>query len=305
MFEIRHLRALVAIRRRGSLAQAARDVHVSQSALSHTLSDLENVLGAPLVVRKSKPLRFTAAGLRLLALADQILPAVDETEEDLRRLERGTDERLLLAMECHSCFDWLLPTLNEYRSAFPSVEIDVRIGVPFDPYPALKTRLIDVIFSTDPTTDPDVTFFPLFRYQSVLICSPQHRLAKKKVVQPSDLAGETIITYPVDPRRLDFFSRFLDPADVAPGRVRHTELTMMIVQLVASGQGVAALPSWAVHGDVEQGRVQRLSLGKRGLSCDLFAAVRTEDASRPFLQAFLETARRVSFATLPELARIS
>lgn len=305
MFEIRHLKALVAIRHRGSLALAARDVHVSQSALSHALKDLEEVIGQPLLHRKSKPLRFTAAGLRLLALADQILPTIEMAEEDLRRLERGTEGRLLLAMECHSCFDWLLPSLNEYRRHFPDVELDVRIGVPFDPFPALKERAIDVIVSTDPTKDPDISFFPLFRYQSVLICSPRHPLAKRKVVSPHDLEAETVITYPVDRKRLDFFSRFLDPAQVSPARIRHAELTMMIVQLVASGQGVAALPSFAVHADVEQGLVHRLSLGKKGLWCDLFAAVRAEDAELPYVQTFLETARRVSFEQLEELVHLA
>lgn len=304
MFDIRHLRALVAIRNRGSIAQAARDVHVSQSALSHTLKDLEDVIGQPLLHRKSKPLRFTGAGLRLLSLADQILPSVDLAEEDLRRIERGTEGRLLLAMECHSCFDWLLPTLNEYRKSYPDVELDVRIGMPFDPYPALKERMIDVIFSTDPTRDPDVHFFPLFRYQSVLICSPRHALAGKKIVSPKDVEGETVITYPVDPKRLDFFSRFLRPAEIEPARIRHAELTMMIVQLVASGQGIAALPSWAVHNDVAQGTVKSLSLGKKGLRCDLWAAVRAEDADRAYVRSFVETAREVSFQNLAELERI-
>ncbi len=304
VFEIRHLRALTAIRRRGTMASAARDVYVSQSALSHTIHDLEEVLGQMLFHRKSKPLRFTGAGLRLLSLADEILPQVDSAEDDLKRLKLGNEGRLLLAMECHSCFDWLLPTLNEYRAQFPQVELDLRIGMPFDPYPALKEHMVDVIFSTDPTDDPAIYFAPLFRYESVLICSPRHRLAKRKIVHPADLLEETIITYPVEEKRLDFFSRFLNPAGAIPRRIRHTELTMMLIQLVASGQGVAALPSWAVHQEVANGTLHSLKLGRKGLTCDLYGAVRREDAELGYMSAFISTSRRVSFKNLRELSEV-
>lgn len=296
VFELRHLRALVAIRARGSLSTAARDIHVTQSALSHMLKDLEEVIAQPLLHRKSKPARFTSAGSLLLGLADQILPAVDAVDEVLRR--GGGERRLLLAMECHSCIDWLLPTMNAYRDNFADVDMDVRIGMPFDPYPALRERLVDVVLSTDPPSDRDIRFFPLFRYESVLICSPRHRLAGRKRVEPRDLLEETLITYPVDARRLDFFSRFMSPAGIQPQRIRHSELTMMIVQLVAGLHGVAALPSWAVHREVQSGVVQRVKLGSTGLWCDLWIAVRAEDAELGHVKGFIDTARRVSFENL-------
>jgi LysR family transcriptional regulator for metE and metH len=198
----------------------------------------------------------------------------------------------------------LLPTLEVYRKKHPQVEIDLRMGVPFDPYPALKDRRVDVILSTDPTNDPDVHFEPLFRYQSVLICAPTHRLKGRKVARPQDVEGETVIAYPVDEARLDFFTRFLRPSGVRPARVRHAELTMMLVQLVASGQGIAALPSFAVEREVRRGVVHRLSLGKKGLVCDLYAAVRAEEAGHEYMSDFFETARRVSFKNLAGLSVI-
>lgn len=302
MIEFRHLRALVAIQRRGAMAPAARDLFLTQSALSHMMTDLESQLGQALFVRKTKPPRFTSAGLRLLRLAGDVLPRVQDAETDLQHMISGTEGRLLLAMECHSCFDWLLPTLEAYRKKHPQVEIDLRMGVPFDPYPALKDRRVDVILSTDPTNDPDVHFEPLFRYHSVLICAPNHRLAKRKIARPEDVEGETVIAYPVDEARLDFFSRFLRPSGVRPAHVRHAELTMMLVQLVASGQGIAALPSFAVEREVRRGIVVSLSLGKKGLACDLYAAVRAEEAGRKYMSDFFETARRVSFKSLTGLS---
>lgn len=298
MFELRHLRALRAIRHTGSLAGAARELHVTLSALSHGLKDLEEVCGVELLVRKSKPVRFTGPGLRLLSLADQILPEVQLAEADLKRMASGAQGRLLLAMECHSCFDWLLPTLSEYRRAWPDIELDVRIGMPFDPYPALRSGMVDVIVSSDPVDEPGITFFPLFAYELVLVCGERHALGRKKWIRPEDVAGETIISYPVPRARLDFFKRFLEPAGVVVERERHAELTLMIVQLVASGHGVAALPSWAVAQEVAAGSVRAVRIGKAGLRCKLHAAVRTEAARERYVRAFFEVARTTSARTL-------
>lgn len=305
MFELRHLRMLSAIQRHGSLVSAAPDVHLSQSALSHALKDLEDQLGSRLLVRKSKPLQFTGAGLRLLDLAQRILPEITAAEADLERMSRGGRARLALSMECHSCFDWLLPSLTEFRATFPEVEIDFSLSTPFEPYPALIQGKVDVVFSTDPIDDADIAFLPLFRYQTVLICSPRHRLARKKQVAPADLRDETLITYPVSEKRLDFFSRFLTPAGVAPASVRHAELTMMIVQLVASGQGVAALPRWAVDNEIRQGTLSEARLGSRGLRCDLWAAVRAGEADWEYVAGFVDTARKVSFRSLRGIEEIA
>ena len=298
MFELRHLRTLQAIRRHGSLAGAAREQHVTLSALSHALKDLEGLLGLELLVRKSKPVRFTGAGMRLLSLADHILPEVQLAEADLRRMAAGTHGRLLLAMECHSCFDWLLPTLNAYRKHWPDIELDVRIGMPFDPDPALSSGLVDVIVSSDPTNEPAITFFPLFEYELVLVCSPKHPLARQEHIEPEDVRAETLITYPVARERLDFFRRFLEPAGVHVEQVRHAELTLMIVQLVASNLGVAALPSWAVAGDVAAGTVRCVRIGEHGLRCKLYAAVRADSAREAYVQAFFRVARETSASTL-------
>lgn len=298
MFELRHLRALQAIRQTGSLAGAARQLHVTLSALSHGLKDLEGNLGVELLIRKSKPVRFTGAGLRLLSLADEILPKVQLAEADVRRMAAGTRGRLLLAMECHSCFDWLLPTLNAYRKQWPDVELDVRIGMPFDPYPGLRSGVVDVIVTSDPTDEPDIVFFPLFEYELELVCAPHHRLAKKDWIEPEDLRDEMIITYPVSRDRLDFFRRFLVPAGIHVERVRHAELTLMIVQLVASGHGVAALPSWAVVQDIASGTIRSVRIGQEGLRCKLFAAVRATAAGEAYVGAFFRIARETSAATL-------
>ena len=296
--ELRHLRTLAAVRDSRTLAEAAGRVHLSQSALSHQLRELEERLGCGLVDRDRRPVRLTAAGERLAALADRVLPLVAEAERDLARMAEGETGRLHIAIECHSCFEWLLPTLEAYRARWPEVELDLTASFAFEPLPALLRGDLDLVVTSDPQDLAGVAYEPLFRYQMVLVVAPGHRLAGRRWARPADLASETLITYPVDESRLDVYRRFLQPAGVRPARRRTSELTVMLVQLAASGRGVAALPDWAVSEQVRRGQVATVPLGPRGLWGTLHAAVRAPDAALAYVRDFVETARAVSFGHL-------
>jgi LysR family transcriptional regulator for metE and metH len=297
MLELRHLRTLQALQQSGSLSAAADRLHVTQSALSHQLKELEQRLGLPLFERKSRPLRFTEAGRRLLALADEVLASVQRAEQALWQLAGGRAGRLYLAIECHSCFDWLMPAVERFREGWPEVELDFSAGFHFEPLPALAAGELDLVVTADPQPLKGITYLPLFRYESLLIAAPGHALAARERIEPADLADQVLITYPVERRRLDVFTRFLEPAGVEPAAVRTAELTLMMVQLAASGRGVACLPNWAVSDYRERGLIAARPLGQ-GLWSELQFAVRAEDAQRPYVQAFLEAARRHCFGAL-------
>ena len=299
MIDIRHLRTLAAIRETGSLAEAAERLHLTQSALSHQLKGLEEVIGLSLFARKTYPPRFTRAGERLLELADLILPALRAAERDIGKLKSGRAGRLVMAIECHSCFEWLMPALNRYREDWPEVELDFVSGFHGDAQEALTRRELDLVVTSNPDQQrTDLQFVPLFNYEALLVVAPSHPLATHAYVSPEALATETLITYPVDEDRLDIFTHFLHPAGIRPAKLRTSEITLMMVQLVASGRGVCALPSWAAQEYVQRGWVRTLPLGKNGIWRTLYAAVREEDAELAFVQDFLLTARTVSEATL-------
>ncbi|WP_148252728.1 LysR family transcriptional regulator [Aidingimonas lacisalsi] len=298
MLELRHLRTLIALRDAGSLVEAAERVHLTQSALSHQLKDLEDRLGNPLFLRKTRPVEFTRAGQRLLALAEQILPQVRLAERDLARLAGNEQGRLHMAIECHSCFQWLMPTIDDFRNHWPEVEVDIPSGHHFDPLPALGREQLDLVITADPQPIAGVHYEPLFRYEGLLAIAKQHTLANAAYVTPRDLADETLITYPVEHSRLDVFSQFLDPAGVRPREIRTAELTLMMMQLVASGRGVCALPNWALTEYLERDYVRAVALGEEGMWNTLFAAIREESRDLPWMDDFLRTARETSFAVL-------
>ena len=296
--ELRHLRALSALRDAGSLVNAADHVHLTQSALSHQFKDIESRLGAALFFRKTRPVRFTPAGKRLLELADEVLPRMQTATHDLTQLVNGEAGRLFMAIECHSCFEWLLPAINAYHEAWPQVEMDVSGGFNFEPLPALGRGDLDLVITADPVDHVDLAYWPLFSYEAQVAMAADHPLAEKEWLVPQDLATETLIVYPVDRRRLDVFTRFLDPAGVEPAKLRTAELTAMMVQLVASGCGLCCLPNWALEEYTRGGYIVARSLGEEGVWPNLAAAIRAEQRDAPFISAFVALAKKTCFETL-------
>ena len=298
MIEFKHLKTLSTLHKAGSLVEAASQLHLTQSALSHQLKELEARLNCSLFIRKSRPIRFTVSGLRLLALAEQVLPQIRTAERDLSRFASGDAGRLHMAIECHSCFQWLMPAIDKFRDSWPEVELDFSSGFSFLPLPALKRGNLDLVVTSDPQELEGITYIPLFSYQSMLALSRHHQLASKDYIEAEDLAQETLISYPVEKERLDIFNKFFIPAGVVPAKIRHADMTLMMLQLVASGRGVAGLPNWALFEYLQKDYVVARPLGKEGVWNTLYAAVREEQKSLAFIEDFMATAIESCFANL-------
>lgn len=298
--EFRHLRTIKAIHDAGGVARAAEMLNITQSALSHQIKGLEDQAGVELFVRRSKPMKLSAAGFRLLRLAEQILPQVEAVQAEFEGLREGKSGRLHIAIECHACFEWLFPVLEGFRKAFGDVDVDIRPGLAFDALPALMKEEVDVVISSDPEDLAGVTFVPLFDYSPVFVASAQHPLAEKDCIEAEDFRGQTLITYPVDRARLDIFSQLLSPAKVEPAAIRQVELTAVILLLVASNRGVTVLPDWVVREVKYSSDYVTRPLTKDGLTRRLYAAVRTEDLEKPYMQLLIqlagEEARRLQAA---------
>ncbi|WP_298434921.1 LysR family transcriptional regulator [uncultured Jannaschia sp.] len=289
--EFRHLRTIKAIAECGGLARAADRLNITQSALSHQVKNLEGQIGVELFVRRSKPMTLSPAGQRLLRLAEQVLPQIEAVEQDFAGLKSGRTGRLHIAIECHACFEWLFPVLEQFRRAWPEVDVDIRPGLQFQALPALQKEEVDLVVSSDPEALPGVEFAPLFDYEPVFLASAAHPLAAKPFVEAADFAGETLITYPVDRPRLDVFSQLLTPAGVEPAAIRQVELTAVILLLVASNRGVSVLPDWVVREVRYNSDYVTRPLTATGVTRRLFGAVRSDDAAKPYMAHVLRLMR--------------
>jgi LysR family transcriptional regulator for metE and metH len=289
--ELRHLRTIRAVHEQGGLARAADLLNITQSALSHQIKALEEQAGVELFVRRAKPMRLSAAGMRLLRLAEQVLPLVAATEAEFKGVEMGRVGRLHIAMECHACFDWLLPVLDIFRRAWPDVDVDIRQRLAFGALPALTRQEVDLVISSDPEKMSGVIYQPLFDYAPTLVVPADHPLVEKGFADPEDLRTETLITYPMDRARLDVFSQFLMPAGIEPARHRTVELTAVALMLVASHRGVAVMPDWVLRRESGNPELALLPLGRGGMLRRLYAAVRQEDLSQPYMAHLLRLSR--------------
>ena len=299
LLELRHLKTLLALREAGNLSRAAQLLNLTQSALSHQLKALEEQYGTPLFERKSSPVGFTAPGQRLLRLAELVLPQVAEAERDVARLVQGAAGRLRIAVECHTCFDWLMPAMDAMRERWPEVELDIVSGFHADPVGLLHQDRADLaVVSEVDAGEAGVEVHPLFAFEIVALLPKGHPLLARPHLVAADFAGHPLITYPVPDEMLDLVRHVLRPAGVSPPR-RTTELTVAMLQLVASGRGLAALPRWAVAGYLERGYVAGQRIGPDGLTGRLYAVVPRRPLAQPYLADFVALMRQTSLRTLP------
>lgn len=292
MLERVHLMILREAEKQGSLTAAAAKLHLTQSALSHAIKKLERLLGADIWLREGRSLRLTQAGSYLLTVANRVLPQFELAEKRMQQFAQGERGTLRIGMECHPCYQWLLRVVSPYLARWPDVDVDVIQKFQFGGIGALFAYEIDLLVTPDPLYRPGLRFEPVFDYEQVLVVDERHRLAKATFVNARDLSGEVLITYPVAIDRLDVYNQFLQPAGVTPRRHKTIETTDIMIAMVASGRGVAALPRWLVEEYAAKARVVPVRLGKHGIAKQIFLGVREADIDTDYLKAFIELARQ-------------
>ncbi|WP_039918644.1 LysR family transcriptional regulator [Cellvibrio mixtus] len=292
MLERIHLAVVREVDRQGSLTAAAEKLHLTQSALSHTIKKLEQNLGTDIWLREGRSLKLTQAGQYLLAVANRVLPQLDHAAERIRQYAEGERGALRIGMECHPCYQWLLKLVSPFLSAWPDVDVDVKQKFQFGGLGALFGYEIDLLVTPDPLYKPGLHYEPVFDYEQVLVVNSTHPLAKTTYVEPTQLSNEVLITYPVSIERLDIYNQFLSPAGVSPKRHKPIETTDIMMQMVASGRGVTALPRWLVEEYASKLDVVPLRLGKQGIHKNIFLGIREPDMSIDYLRAFVDLARQ-------------
>lgn len=304
MLELRHLKTLLALKQTGGYAKAADLLCVTQSAVSHQIKALESFYETEIVGKQGGTLYFSPVGERLLLLASEVLSLKDQAEADLTHLISGVGGPLRVAIECHTCFDWLMPSMDAYRAKWPSVELDIVSGFHSDPVGLLSACQAEVAIVSEPPDEPGVVCLPLFQFETVGVVQTDSELAGKSFLEPEDFLNNKLISYPVPDEMLDVIRLFLAPAGIQPVR-RSSELTVALLQLVASGRGISALPVWAVWRYVQRGYVAQVRLGKAGLTSHLYAALPERMLKNRYISEFIEIMRQTSLQQLEGVSRFT
>jgi len=296
MLERIHLAILREVERKGSLTAAASSLCLTQSALSHTVKKMEQQLGTAVWNREGRNLRLTQAGEYLLGLANRLLPQLEHAEERMQQFAKGQRGTLRIGIECHPCYQWLLKVVSPFLTNWPDVDVDVKQKFQFGGIGALFGYEIDILVTPDPLQKKGfLRFEPVFDYEQVLVVGRQHRLAGQAYIVPKQLSDENLITYPVEIERLDIYTQFLIPAGCTPKKRKVIETTDIMLEMVASGRGVAALPRWLVAEYAGKVAIAEVRLGKRGIAKQIFLGLRETDVAIDYVNAFVELARESDF----------
>jgi LysR family transcriptional regulator for metE and metH len=285
--EIRHLRLVAAVADCGSLTRAGDRLHLTQSALSHQLRDIESRLGAALFLRVGKRLVLTPAGERLLASAREVLARLQQTEHDIREMGRDHAGVLRLTTECYTCYHWLPPLLIRYRRRFPRVEVRIDVGATGRPVENLIAGKIDLAIVSSPVTDRRLVTRPVFADELKVMASRHHRFAQQTHVKLSEMRDETLFLYPPK-EESTVLQEVLMPAGAVPARIEEVLLTEAITELVKAGLGVAVLAPWSVQPLLDAGAIVARPLTARGMHREWCAAMPKALAQVDYVREFID-----------------
>jgi len=287
MIEIKHLRTLQALKNSGSLSAAAIQLHQTQSAISHQFNQLEKKLGFKLFIRKSNPVKFTIQGTILLQLSKEILPKIHNAIQNCKKTQKMI---IKLAIECHSCIQWLTPALKTFQKKWPRVKIDFYSDMIFSPQPFLQQGKLDIVLTSEVLPRSNLFYVPIFDFEVRLVLSPNHHLIKnKKNITPQDLSSEILMIYPVQRDRIDIWKLFLQPAGIIPV-FKNVNNTLLLIQMVSAQMSITALPHWVVDNFEKQGLIATKKIGT-GIWKRLYAAIRNGDQKELIIQNFIHTIR--------------
>jgi LysR family transcriptional regulator for metE and metH len=288
VLEVKDLRLVDAVAAHGSLTRAAAVLHLTQSALSHQLADLERRLATPLFVRSGRRMVLTPAGTALRASAASILGAMARAEEDVRKTASVKKETLRFSTECYTCYHWLPATLREYQARFPHVEPRIVAAATRRPMAALLRGELDVAIVSTPVRNRSVKITPLFQDELVAIVAADHPWVGRRYVTARDFADQDVVLYTMEREESTLLMDVLAPAGIEPRSVSQLELTEAVIELVKAGMGVGLLARWAVAPHVRSGTIATVPVTKPGLHRTWMAATMDRKPIPPHVDGFVD-----------------
>jgi LysR family transcriptional regulator for metE and metH len=286
--EVRHLRLIAGIAEAGSMTKAATGLHLTQSALSHQLRDIESRFNTAFFLRVGKRMVLTAAGRRVLESAGRILDELGRVEEDIRQLAQQRDGMIRVATQCNTGYHWLPPLLARFNRKHPRVSVSIMADATDRPVQALVNGQIDLAILTNDVTDPRLRLRRLFTDEMVALVSRQHPWASRAWVSPRQLATEHLLLYSSAPEESFVLRRILGPAGLTPTRFTFIMLTEAMIEMAKAGLGVAVLPRWSAQAAIATRSIVPLSITRRGIRRNWTAATLKALAEPAWLADFIE-----------------
>ncbi len=293
ILDTRHLKLVVAVSEEKSVTRAGVRLHLTQSALSHQLRDIEDRLGTPLFHRVSRRMVLTQAGERLVQSAHQVLRELTQAEDDIARMTTGDQGVLRISTECYTCYHWLPEMMREFNLKFPRVEVKILLEATHRPIPALLDGRLDFAIVSDVVRDKRLVYRPLFRDEVVVVMAPGHSLAVRPFIAAKDFADQTLFAYtPASESTL--YNKILAPAGVKPAHYSEVQLTEAMIEMVKAGLGISVLARWAVSKHIDSGALVARPLTRTGFHRQWSAAMLKTEFTPAYVGEFIDLLSRRS-----------
>jgi len=271
--DTRQLRAFVTLARRGSFTMAAKELHLSQSAVSHSMKALETDLGCRLFDRMSKKVLLTHAGEQLLQHADKILLEMSAARESISQLGKWGRGRLRVGASTTAC-QYILPeVLNDFKKSYPDAIIAVEPGDTREAIELLRHNQIDLALVLEPKREEEFEFTPLFTDEMHFVMAPSHSWAQAGRVVRDEIPTQQYVLYNKNSFTFELVEEYFSAEDMVLNMIMEFGSMEAIKELVKLGLGVSILAPWIARKELEAGELVSLPLGKRklkrtwGLAC--------------------------------------
>jgi LysR family transcriptional regulator for metE and metH len=275
----------------GSLTITAKQMYVSQSAISQRLTAMQERIGVELFVRRDGRMHATAAAERLADAAVAVDRLMESAKDDVRELVAGGRRQFRVTTQCHTSYRWLSFVFRDLLEVYPSLSVDVVPEAVEDPYGAVARGEVDIALAFLPDTSSDLPALDLFSDEMFAVMHVDHSLANRRFLNPENFAGEELILY--TGRHHDFIDQVLTPAGVAPGRLREVRVTEAIVELSRSGQGIAVLAGWVLNDLANTKDLVAVRIGRGGYYRTWRALVGRQ-CPEEYVRVFTDSVRRTA-----------
>jgi LysR family transcriptional regulator, regulator for metE and metH len=291
--ETRHLVLLATLDEVGSLNAAARKLHLTPSALSQQLRELEDRLGGALFQRVWRRLEITRAGRRLTDTAHAVLRELGRAESETRELLGGATGTLRVATVCHQSYRWLSGVLKHFSESWPGIEVTVVAEAALAPYEWMAQRRLDVaLVAAEMKTGPGIRLEPLFRDELVALVGNEHPWFRKSQVTLAAFEDQHVWADEGAFKPSSALGQALEQAgNVTPRKVTYVPMTGIVpIEMARENLGITVMPRWAVESLVGRD-LAAVRLGPRGVWLDWSVATRDEEPE-PSLTAFVQALAR-------------
>jgi LysR family transcriptional regulator for metE and metH len=291
MLEVRHLRLVRAIAEEGGPTRAAARLHLTQSAVSHQLAELERRLGVTLFARVRRKLTPTPAGARLLEEARTLLAELARVERDLHRAGERKRETLRIVVECFTNYYWLPGVVAELARDAPHVDVRICPEATREPVSALLRGAVDVAIVTSLVVDRSLVAAPLFGDEWAVVVPRSHPLAARAWVSAVELGKETLLSHDATRRDVERLRDLVAAERASMPRVISVPLlTDVLVDFVKTGLGVGLMSRWAATPYVARGEIVARRFTRGGL-LERWVALSRRNGKGSHVHRFIELTR--------------